>query len=47
MFFTYIVADKVREKTFELLSPGHQQVWSGLDGRATTDTTSSRTATAR
>jgi ureidoacrylate peracid hydrolase len=38
LFFTYIVADKVREKTLELLSPGHQQVWSGLDV-APTDTT--------
>jgi len=38
LFFNYIVADKVREKTLELLSPGHQQVWSGLTV-AETDTT--------
>jgi len=30
LFFNYIVADEVREKTLESLSPGHQQVWSGL-----------------
>jgi ureidoacrylate peracid hydrolase len=30
LFFNYIVADQVREKTLESLSPGHQQVWSGL-----------------
>ena len=30
LFFNYIVADKVREKTLEALSPGHQRVWSGL-----------------
>ena len=33
-----LVADRVREKTLELLSPGHQQVWSGLTV-AETDTT--------
>ena len=30
MFFNFIVANEVREKTLELLAPGHQQVWSGL-----------------
>ncbi len=30
LFFNYIVADDVREKTKQSLEPGHQQVWSGL-----------------
>jgi ureidoacrylate peracid hydrolase len=30
LFFNYIVAEKVREKTLEALLPGHQQIWSGL-----------------
>ena len=30
LFFNYIVADDVREKTKQSLAPGHQQVWSGL-----------------
>jgi ureidoacrylate peracid hydrolase len=30
LFFNYIVADEVREKTLESLAPGRQQVWSGL-----------------
>jgi ureidoacrylate peracid hydrolase len=30
LFFTYVVADAARERTLESLSPGHQQVWSGL-----------------
>jgi ureidoacrylate peracid hydrolase len=30
LFFNYIVADEVRERTLKSLAPGHQQVWSGL-----------------
>ncbi len=30
MFFNYVVADKVREKTLQSLAPGRQKVWSGL-----------------
>jgi ureidoacrylate peracid hydrolase len=30
LFFNYIVADEVRQKTLESLAPGRQQVWSGL-----------------
>jgi len=30
LFFNYIVADEVREKTRESLAPGRQQVWSEL-----------------
>lgn len=30
LFFNYIVADEVREKTMQSLAPGRQQVWSGL-----------------
>ncbi len=30
LFFNYIVADEVREKTKRSLEPGRQQVWSGL-----------------
>ena len=30
LFFEYIVADEVREKTLQSLAPGRQQVWSGL-----------------
>ncbi len=30
LFFNYIVADEVREKTKQSLEPGRQQVWSGL-----------------
>jgi ureidoacrylate peracid hydrolase len=30
LFFNYIVADKVRERTIESLAPGRQKVWSGL-----------------
>ena len=30
LFFNYIVADDVREKTMQSLAPGRQQVWSGL-----------------
>jgi ureidoacrylate peracid hydrolase len=30
LFFNYIVADDVREKTKQSLAPGRQQVWSGL-----------------
>jgi ureidoacrylate peracid hydrolase len=30
LFFNYIVADEVREKTKQSLAPGRQQVWSGL-----------------
>jgi ureidoacrylate peracid hydrolase len=30
MFFKYVVADKVREKTLQSLAPGRQKVWSGL-----------------
>jgi len=38
LFFNYIVADEVREKTRQSLVPGRQKVWSGLTvGR--TDTT--------
>jgi ureidoacrylate peracid hydrolase len=31
LFFNYIVADEVRERTLEGLAPGHQQIWSGLN----------------
>jgi ureidoacrylate peracid hydrolase len=30
LFFNYIVADEVREKTRQSLTPGRQRVWSGL-----------------
>jgi ureidoacrylate peracid hydrolase len=30
LFFNYVVADEVREKTLKSLAPGRQQVWSGL-----------------
>ena len=30
LFFNYVVADEVREKTRKSLAPGNQQVWSGL-----------------
>jgi ureidoacrylate peracid hydrolase len=30
LFFNYIVANEVREKTLQSLAPGRQQVWSGL-----------------
>jgi ureidoacrylate peracid hydrolase len=30
LFFNYIVADDVRQKTLESLAPGRQKVWSGL-----------------
>ncbi|MBV9632426.1 MAG: cysteine hydrolase [Xanthobacteraceae bacterium] len=30
MFFNYVVADEVRERTIESLAAGRQQVWSGL-----------------
>jgi ureidoacrylate peracid hydrolase len=30
LFFNYVVADQVREKTLKSLAPGNQQVWSGL-----------------
>jgi ureidoacrylate peracid hydrolase len=30
LFFNYIVAEEVRQKTMESLSPGRQKVWSGL-----------------
>jgi ureidoacrylate peracid hydrolase len=30
LFFNYIVADDVRQRTLESLAPGRQQVWSGL-----------------
>jgi ureidoacrylate peracid hydrolase len=30
LFFNYVVADAVREKTLQSLAPGRQQVWSGL-----------------
>lgn len=30
LFFHYIVADEVRQKTIESLAPGRQKVWSGL-----------------
>jgi len=30
LFFNYIVADEVRERTLTSLAPGRQQVWSGL-----------------
>jgi ureidoacrylate peracid hydrolase len=31
IFFTYIVADQVRQRTIESLAPGRQQVWRGLE----------------
>jgi len=30
LFFNYVVADEVRERTLRSLAPGNQQVWSGL-----------------
>jgi len=30
MFFNYVVADEVRDRTIESLAPGRQQVWRGL-----------------
>jgi ureidoacrylate peracid hydrolase len=30
LFFNFVVADKVREKTLKSLAPGNQKVWSGL-----------------
>ena len=30
LFFNYVVADNVRQKTLESLAPGRQKVWSGL-----------------
>jgi ureidoacrylate peracid hydrolase len=30
LFFNHIVADNVREKTLQSLSPGRQNIWSGL-----------------
>jgi len=30
MFFNFVVADDVREKTLKSLAPGNQKVWSGL-----------------
>jgi ureidoacrylate peracid hydrolase len=30
LFFNYVVADKVRQRTLESLEPGRQKVWSGL-----------------
>ena len=30
LFFNFVVADEVREKTLQSLAPGRQQVWSGL-----------------
>ena len=38
LFFNYVVADEVREKTLQSLAPGRQRVWSGLtvDGADTT-----------
>jgi ureidoacrylate peracid hydrolase len=30
LFFNYVVADDVRQKTLESLAPGRQKVWSGL-----------------
>lgn len=30
LFFNYVVADDVRQRTLESLAPGRQQVWSGL-----------------
>jgi ureidoacrylate peracid hydrolase len=30
MFFNYVVADEVRQRTIESLAPGRQRVWSGL-----------------
>lgn len=31
LFFNHVVDGAVRQKTIESLSPGHQQVWRGLD----------------
>ena len=31
LFFNHVVDGSVRQKTIESLSPGHQQVWRGLD----------------
>lgn len=30
LFFNFVVADEVREKTLKSLAPGNQKVWSGL-----------------
>jgi ureidoacrylate peracid hydrolase len=30
MFFNYVVADEVRQRTIESLAPGRQRVWTGL-----------------
>jgi ureidoacrylate peracid hydrolase len=30
LFFNYVVADEVKERTLRSLAPGNQQVWSGL-----------------
>jgi ureidoacrylate peracid hydrolase len=30
LFFNYVVADKLRQRTLESLEPGRQKVWSGL-----------------
>ena len=30
LFFNYVVADQVRERTLQSLAPGRQKVWSGL-----------------
>jgi ureidoacrylate peracid hydrolase len=38
LFFNYVVADEVREKTLRSLAPGNQQIWSGL----TVDTADTR-----
>ena len=38
LFFNFVVADEVREKTLRSLAPGRQQVWSGLTV-GTSDTT--------
>jgi ureidoacrylate peracid hydrolase len=35
LFFNYVVADKVRQKTLESLAPGRQKVWSGLSVAST------------
>jgi ureidoacrylate peracid hydrolase len=35
LFFNYVVADEVREKTRASLAPGRQKVWSGLTVDAT------------
>jgi ureidoacrylate peracid hydrolase len=35
LFFNYVVADEVKERTLRSLAPGNQQVWSGLTVDAT------------